>query len=402
MITKRMHSNWMMPLSVASVLFGWHAGGGFATGNQANQFYVTTGWFGPFSAVLAILLLTLAVRQAMIMYRQRDLSSYKQLFQALYHPFGWLEAVFEAYFYIMILMATSASIAGAGMLFVDIMDIPYLGAVVIISVLLLSMTMFGANLVRRVSAIMSALILACALSIFIVGIVQKGNAVGAIFTAGPDIRLLPKAILHSFQYAGFQCAAIPTMIACDAMLSTERSARRSMWISFGMNSIALCLSVVMLLGWQSVYAAVDGGSVIPTLTVCKQLGVPALAWAYYICLFLCFISTGVASVFGLVGRFANAKALRKIRSAPVRNAIVAALVMTLSMVVSFAGLTNIVRYGYGYCGYIGITIVVVPFLTVGVYKNRRYRAKHPEIEETFPAKQNADEGTVTDSVRLAQ
>lgn len=34
-------------------------------------------------------------------------------------------------------------------------------------------------------------------------------------------------------------------------------------------------------------------------------------------------------------------------------------------------LTNIIKYGYGYCGYLAIAIVVVPFLTVGVYKNRK-------------------------------
>ena len=33
--------------------------------------------------------------------------------------------------------------------------------------------------------------------------------------------------------------------------------------------------------------------------------------------------------------------------------------------------TNIIKYGYGYCGYLAIAIVVVPFLTVGVYKNRK-------------------------------
>ena len=42
------------------------------------------------------------------------------------------------------------------------------------------------------------------------------------------------------------------------------------------------------------------------------------------------------------------------------------------------GLTNIIKYGYGYCGYLGIAVVVVPFLTVGVYKNRKYMQEHGE------------------------
>ena len=385
MISRKKNSTWVVVFSVASVLFGWHAGGGFATGNQANLFFVSTGWWAPFSAVLAVLLLTLAVRQAIIMYNQRGLTNYKQLFSALYHPFDWLGIVFDVYFYIMVLMATSASIAGAGMLFQEVAHISYVVAVGIISLLLLALTMFGVDLVRRVSLVMSVLILICALSIFIIGIITKSGEIVSIASAGPQMDKLPNALLQAFQYAGFQCASIPTMVACGAALASQRQAKRSMWISFGMNAAALCLSVVMLLGWRSVYGAIDGGSVIPTLTVCKQLGTPALIWAYDICLLLCFLSTGTASVFGLAERFRNAKVFQGLRSAYAQRAAASFIIMAVSMTVSFAGLTNIVKYGYGYCGYAGIVLLVIPFLTVGVYKNKKYRENHPEINETFRA-----------------
>ena len=72
--------------SVGAVLFSAHAGGGFATGNQANTYYVCLGWTGVISAVLAMLLLTLTMRQAMVMYNSRGLTNHKQLFETLYHP----------------------------------------------------------------------------------------------------------------------------------------------------------------------------------------------------------------------------------------------------------------------------------------------------------------------------
>ena len=362
---------WPAALTVASVLFGWHAGGGFATGNQANQFYVITGWFGPLSAVLAILLLSLAVREAMIMYNQNHMTSYKQLFETLYHPLDKLELVFEVYFYIMILMAISASIAGTGKMFQDIANISYPVAIGIVGVLLLILTMFGADLVRKASTVMTVLILITALCIFVIGILQKGDAIAALFAAGPDWKQLPLALLKSFQYAGFQCAAIPTMIAVGTVLGTPKDAKKSMWIAFVLSSLVLCLSVVMLLGWSDVYNAIEGGNTIPTLTIAKQLGSPVLIWASYICLFLCFVSTAVAAIFGVVGRFANMKALSGIKSEKGRNALLSAIIMIISMGVSLVGLTNIIKYGYGYCGYIGIAFIVVPFLTVGVYKNRK-------------------------------
>ena len=75
-------------------------------------------------------------------------------------------------------------------------------------------------------------------------------------------------------------------------------------------------------------------------------------------------------------RFEKLPMFRGIQSAPVRSAIVSAFIIILSMSISMAGLTNIIKYGYGYCGYLGIAVVVVPFLTVGVYKNRKYIREH--------------------------
>ena len=84
-----------------------------------------------------------------------------------------------------------------------------------------------------------------------------------------------------------------------------------------------------------------------------------------------------------------------IQSAPVRSAIVSAFIIILSMTISMAGLTNIIKYGYGYCGYLGIAVVVVPFLTVGAYKNRKYCKEHAfanvnsEDAETAPEARSA-------------
>ncbi len=63
-----------------------HAGGGFATGNQANTYYVGLGWSGIIAAVIAMLLLTLTMRQAMVMYNSHGLSSYKELFPDALSP----------------------------------------------------------------------------------------------------------------------------------------------------------------------------------------------------------------------------------------------------------------------------------------------------------------------------
>ena len=80
----------MAIFSVGAVLFSAHAGGGFATGNQANTYYVGIGWTGIVSAIIAMLLLILTMREAMVMYNQRNLTSAKELLKTyIIHSISW-------------------------------------------------------------------------------------------------------------------------------------------------------------------------------------------------------------------------------------------------------------------------------------------------------------------------
>lgn len=368
--------------SVGSVLFSAHAGGGFATGNQANTYYVGLGWLGPISAVIAMLLLTLTMREAMIMYNSRGLRSHKELFETLYHPLDKCYVLFEVFFYIMVLMAVAAAISGAASALNQYFGLNYYIGIVIVGALVLLLTIFGADLVRKVSTYMGIAILVTAITIYTIGIFKSKTlftVMSADFSA-VGFKNIPKAILNAFTYAGFQCVTLPTMIACGTPLKGKKNCSKSMWISFVMNSVALVLSVFMLMSWKGYYSSVEGGSTIPTLTVCTEMGMKWLTVIYGICLLLCLISTGVTTTFGFVARFENHKVFKKIKSQRVRSAVVSAFIIILSMTISLVGLTNIIKYGYGYCGYLAIAIVVVPFLTVGVYKNRKYIKEHPECK----------------------
>lgn len=366
-----------MCFSVGAVLFSSHAGGGFATGNQENVYFVSLGWLGPITAIITMLLFTLTIKEAMNMYNSRHLTSYRQLFQNLYRPFTGIEYFFEAFFYIMVLMAVSATISGAASAINAQTGLNYYAGIGVVGIIIFFLTIFGAGLVRRATTYMGMAILAMVAIIFSVGIYMAGSVEGTqVFTAvmaqdfaANGFNNAPTAILHAFTYAGFQCVVIPTMIVVGTPLVTRKNCATSMWISFAMNAAALTLAVVMLLGWSGFY----GKSTLPTLTSSQAMGLPWLTIVYSAFLMLCLISTGVTTVFGFTARFSEINILKKISSRSViRAAMVTAFIIIASMTVSIAGLTNIIKYGYGYCGYAAIAIIIVPFLTIGRYKNKRY------------------------------
>ena len=334
----------MAIFSVGAVLFSAHAGGGFATGNQADTYYVGLGWTGIISAVIAMLLLILTMREAMVMYNQHQFKNAKELFQNLYHPFDKLEILFEIFFNIMVLMAVAAAISGAASALVSYFGFNYYACVGVVGIIVFCLTIFGAGVVRQASTYMGIAILITAIIIYGMGI-MKGQNIGTILAndfSTNGFANMPKAILNAFTYAGFQCVTLPTIMACGTILPDRKSCSKAMWVSFAMNVVALCLNE-MNADWMVV--------------------------VYGICLLLCLISTAVTTTFGFVARFENVPVLANIENPVKKRMIISAFIIIVSMTISLVGLTNIIKYGYGYCGYLAIAIIIIPFLTVGVYKN---------------------------------
>ncbi|MDO5715943.1 MAG: hypothetical protein Q4P25_05140 [Tissierellia bacterium] len=380
-VKKMNKSHYMMAVSVGMVLFSAHAGGGFATGNQANTFFVSLGWPGILSAFLAMLILTRTMKEAMVMYNTRKLNSYKELFETLYAPFDKLAILFDVFFYIMVIMAIAATISGAASALQEYFPLYYPLYVGIVGMIVLLLTIFGAEPVRRVSTVLGIIILISAISIYMIGIIKAPN-IGDIFSMAAmeeGVSTIPKALINSLVYAGFQCVTLPTMIVCGKILQNRKDIGRSMNFSFVINTAALILSVIMLMSWQGFYTSIDNGTTLPTLFVTEKIGWNILYIAYGLSLVLCLLSTGVTTTFGFVSRFENMKALSFIDHLILRRAIVAIFIISLSMGISMVGLTNIIKYGYGYCGYLAIFVIIIPMLTVGVYKNRTYGRQHLEL-----------------------
>ena len=191
--------------AVASVLFSSHAGGGFASGNQATQYFVGNGVWGVISAIVAMALLALTIKECIVMKNSRNLKNYKELFETLYHPFDKLEWLFEIYFNIMVICAVGAVIAGASSLISANGIMGYKMAVMGVGIILLIMTIFGSSLVSKVSTVMSICILISTFIIFFMGIKAKAPEISIIFSQpGRDRRSLSPRL--SVPGMGHPCA----------------------------------------------------------------------------------------------------------------------------------------------------------------------------------------------------
>ena len=63
------------------------------------------------------------------------------------------------------------------------------------------------------------------------------------------------------------------------------------------------------------------------------------------------------------------------------NALIGTAFIVITVLVSTIGLTNIINYGFGYMGYVGIVIIFIPAITVAHVKNKRFAKEHPNFDQ---------------------
>lgn len=372
-------SSWAEIFSIGCVWFGTHVGGGFATGNQVYQFYVSYGWLGAFMPILAMFIQAWCLRQALIMARANNLVSYKDFFSHLWQPHPRLSITFEIFYWIILLAAVSIAIAGAASLLSEDVGMPYGLAVLITGALLFVLTIFGSDLVARASTAMCIVILVACACIYVIGISMRWDQLADVFTVN---RQLPRGALSPFMsavvYAGFQLVNLPAIIACSTRITTMRSINRFFWLGFLMNALALIFAALLLFAWS---ADIDLAKLtLPNVTICNLTGHAWLYWCYATALFLAFISTGVTCIFGLVVRLENSFGLHSsgiLHNITVRRGMISLFIMVISMGLSLIGLTPLIRYGYGFCGYLSIIVVILPLVIIAQIKNKKFIAEHP-------------------------
>lgn len=366
-------ASWTAAFSVASVWFGTHVGGGFATGNQAIQYYVQYGWMASFLPMVAMGILALVLKEAMTMATTRNMYTYKEVFTELWAPYTKLEITMEVFNFVIILAAVGSAIAGAATLLTNY-GIPYGVAVCIIGLILVFLVIFGVGLIIKASAVMSIVILIASFTMYFIAIANHNDSIIEAVTAGNA--QVGSAVWKTLVYSGFQCVAVPSMIAASSMLNVKGVKKASL-LGWLMNGLALTVSCIMLLGWYDEVLAAEA-TTLPNLFVCNTLGIGALSICYQVSLFFAFISTCVTTIFTMVQKFENKVFVHSISKLMVRRVIVAIICIIVCMCVSMVGLDNIIKYAYGYCGYLGLVVITVPMLTIGHKKNKEYIAAHPE------------------------
>ncbi|EPY6471722.1 hypothetical protein ACWO4B_002382 [Clostridium sporogenes] len=358
---------------VAAVWFGAHVGGGFATGNQTMNFFVKHGWHSVWLPAVIVIIIGLTYRESLILAKNYGTYDYKSWSKKMYEPYDKVfSIIFEIGYLMIVLLGTGGSIAGSASL-MENYGVNYLVGVLITGGIFYILTIYGSELIRKASTIITVLILILLTIIVIVGIVNNSGNLSHLVSTKYSPSSFGTVLYSGLRYAGYQAFVVAIVLSASDTLKSDKAINKSMTLGIILNGVMITLSCIMLLAWM------PGAQkeTIPILYVCKRFNSNFLLFSYSVVLFLAFVSTGIGCVFGAVARFEHV--FKKPENIKKRRGLISLVCMVLSMAISLFGLTKIVVVGYGYVGIIGIFAVVIPCIVVGRIKNNKFKKEQQSI-----------------------
>ncbi|MCK8828180.1 hypothetical protein MWH25_10595 [Natroniella acetigena] len=346
---------------VAFVWFTTHFGGGFASGRQVAEFYVTYGWFAIFMPIIAMAINGLVFYYAWDFSVKHQVFDYKSWTDKFYSPYQKIFSnLYELVFVITMFVATAVGFATGGEIIEEALGTPYIINTLMIAVIIFLLTIFGAKLIRKVATIVAiALIIG-------VGIIYGTNAVVS-FPAVMDLVASQRtetsflaAAWRMLLYASFQALAVGAYVAVADALNDGEDVKKAGMIGFAINAILLTLASITVLAHYPEVLDIP----VPTIYVVRE-GVGGAFAEGLISVLILFgaVSTGVNFVFGGVKRIVAWWPGEVEEQKERKRAIIASLIFViLTWCIALFGLIPLVARGYDLLGILGIPMIIIPVL----------------------------------------
>jgi uncharacterized membrane protein YkvI len=335
-------------------------GGGYATGRELVEFFVSKG---PLTGLVGLALTALWISAASMVafelarrYRTFDYKTFCQVF------LGRLWILFEAGYYALLLLVLAVLSAAAGKLLAQILGLPELVNSILFMVLVALVVFYGNSVIEKVISAWSIIFYITYGSMFIAVVWKFGPQLQAALGAAPlDGR---EAVAASFSYTGYNVMILPVLIF---VARNFRSRREALIAGAIAGPLILLPGLASLLALSAFYPQILS-SPLPISVVLQSISHPVLTGCIEIVIFGAFIKTGVGLLHGLNERIARTAADRG-RPLPrtVRPLVALAIMFVAVFVASAVGIIDLIGQGYRYSSYFFLAIFLLPLMTRGLW-----------------------------------
>ena len=343
-------------LGITFVWFTTQFGGGFASGAQLKSYFIRYGIYCLFTCIGAQAIC--AVYNAYIAYfaKKHGTYDYRSFNNAFYGKFSKIfSPLFEIVYIFVLLVVPAVAFSTGGSTLNTLTGVPY---------------MLCTAIVRKVATLLSILIVAGLLVVFIPNIIVQWDSVTAGIASlnAVDMPIGP-ALWSMLVYAAFQIASSPAIHSQHSeALQEPKDSVMTYVIGFIVNSVMIFISTIGLMAIVTTQEYADAS--MPVLVLIQNgVGGKILLPILSILIILGSVSTAVNMVSAGTARVCNMiDPNYDPDGKPTAKVIVTTLVLCLvGFGVAQFGLLPLVNKGYGALAYLTFPVIMIPYIVHAIY-----------------------------------
>ena len=356
-------------MGVAFVWFTTHFGGGFASGAQLYSYFLRFGLWCLIMPVIAMAYNAFFFSYCLRYARRHEVYDYRSYNNSFYGRFAPVFSnLFEFLYIVVMCVAPAVAFATGGATLNSVTGIPYLLCTLLIGIFIFVVAIFGTDLVRRVSSVLSIVIIVSLIAVYIPNILTNIAGIREAAAAMKTEALpLGKALYSAFLYGTFQLCNVAVFVQHGRVFEKPEDAGKSMLVGWLINS---ALMVTVVLGLMTVYTNPDMTSAsVPTLFMVQQgVGAGILTPLISILIILGAVTTAVNMVAAMVKRIGNAvetpeEKEKTDQGKPIFKTVLIALCCCLvDFGIAQFGLLTLIQKAYSTIAYLAIPVILIPYL----------------------------------------
>ena len=337
--------------------------GGYATGRELVEFFLPAGpWGGLLGMVVSMLVWSAVLMVSFELARVARAYDYRSFFKLLLGR-GWF--LFEIAYLLLIVIILAVMGAAAGEIFHSLFGGPKLVGSLGMIIATGALLFYSNNFIEKFLTLSVGYLYLVYIVFVIWSLVAFGDRIEANFAAAPLDDGWFKA---GITYAGYNVATIPAVLFCIRHLTTRREAFIAGALGGPLGMLPAVLFYIAMVG----YYHEIGVEALPSAFLLAKLNVPWFEWAFQLAVLLTLVDTGVAVLHAINERVAKAYEEQQRQMPRLLRPALAIVIMILSVYAAASiGLIDLIAKGYGMLTYAFIALLVVPVLTVGVWRMRR-------------------------------
>lgn len=343
-------------------------GGGYATGRELVEFFLSSG---PLGGLLGILAATCAFSLiSMVSFEFARLTqsySYRGFFKRLLGRGWWL---YELGYFALGILVLAVVGSAAGQLVHEHLQLNSNFGTWLLMLCICLLVAWGSKLIEQVLAGWSFLLYGVYGIFVYLYLSEYGGGLTGQLSANDAV--VDGWFISAIQYVGYNVAALPLILFCVRHMDSRSEALMAGIFAGPLAMLpALFFYLAMVAGAEHLTK-----TTLPSDVMMQQLDLPWLQALFYMVLFGTFIETGMAFIHAMNERVADVYQEQQRTMPKLLRPAIALAVLVLSIYLAGAvGLVGLIGAGYGNLTWLFIAVFVIPVLTWGLYRIVRGIAK---------------------------